>query len=181
MFVSEPICRDETFLQTCAAYSRNLFQTIETFRYVGQTVYGALLGNWSSTIRKAQEQLAYVQELLGSEVNKRRANPDDQNDDFLQWCMDLARNEKESTPEALAHRTVGILAMAVVHTTAMAVNHVLFDIITQPGLYEALRKEQEEILPSGWQTIDQKTMLKMTLLDSVIRESQRFNPVGECE
>ncbi|KOS19888.1 Ent-kaurene oxidase [Escovopsis weberi] len=179
VFVSDPICRDEAFLQTCAGYSRNIFNTIETFRYIGQSLYGAILGTWSPTVRKALEQLAYVQKLLGEEVHRRRAHPEEKFDDFLQWCIDLARNEHESTPEALAQRTVGILAMAVVHTTAMAANHLLFDLIANPVLCEALRKEQQEILPGGWETISQKAMLEMNLLDSLMRESQRFNPVGE--
>lgn len=140
-----------------------------------------MLGILTPSVRHAREQLAYVQKLLGSEVERRRACPDEKHDDFLQWCMDLARTEEEAKPEALAHRTIGILSMAVVHTTAMATTHMLFDLLANPELRESLRKEQEEVLPTGWAEISQKSMLKMRLLDSLMRESQRFNPVGECE
>ncbi|KYK60560.1 cytochrome P450 monooxygenase [Drechmeria coniospora] len=180
VFVGEPICRDERFLDTSASYSRNTFDTIATFRNLGKGV-GALLEFFSptSSVSNAREQLRYVQQLLGSEVERRRASPDEKHDDFLQWCIDLARTEEEAKPEALAHRTLGILSMAVVHTTAMATTHMLFDIMANPDLRDALKKEQEAILPNGWQEISQKAMLEMRLLDSLMRESQRFNPVGE--
>ncbi|RYP42597.1 hypothetical protein DL767_000121 [Monosporascus sp. MG133] len=179
VFVGEPICRDERFLQTAASYSRNTFDTIATFRNLGKA-FGSMFGTLVPSVAHAREQLFYVQQLLGSEVERRRACPDEEQDDFLQWCMDFSRTKEEATPEALAHRTLGILSMAVVHTTAMATTHLLFDLIANPELRESLRREQEEILPTGWAGISQKSMLDMRLLDSLMRESQRFNPVGEC-
>jgi len=180
-FVGEPICRDETFLETSASFSRNTFNTIASFRNLGGTI-GSLFGALVPSVSDAREQLVYVQQLLGSEVKRRRACPEETHDDFLGWCMELARTEEESKPEALAHRTLGILSMAVVHTTAMATTHMLFDVIANPTLRESLTKEQEEILASGWEEgISQKAMLEMRRLDSLMRESQRFNPVGECK
>nr|BAM84050.1 cytochrome P450 monooxygenase [Tolypocladium album] len=178
VFVGETICRDEVFLETCSSFSRNTFDTIATFRNLGKTI-GFMLGILTPSVRKAREQGAYVQKLLGSEVERRRACPDEKHDDFLQWCIDLARTEQEAKPEALATRTIGILSMAVVHTTAMATTHMLFDLLADSKLRETLKKEQEDVLPSGWDGIDQNSMLKMRLLDSLMRESQRINPVGE--
>ncbi|POR31658.1 Cytochrome P450 monooxygenase [Tolypocladium paradoxum] len=178
VFVGEPVCRDEVFLETSASFSRNIFYTISTFQDLGKTV-GHMLGILAPSVRHARKQLVYVQQLLGSEVERRRACPDEKHDDFLQWCMDLARNENEAKPEALAHRTIGIMSMAVVHTTAMATTHMLFDLMANPTLQESLRKEQEAVLPTGWEGISQKAMLEMRLLDSLMRESQRLNPVGE--
>ncbi|GIK05237.1 hypothetical protein Aspvir_009341 [Aspergillus viridinutans] len=178
VFVGEPICRDEIFLETSASFSRNTFDTIATFRNLGKTI-GSMFGALVPSVRHAREQLLYVQQLLGSEVERRRACPDEKHDDFLQWCMDLARNKEEAKPEALAHRTLGILSMAVVHTTAMATTHMLLDLMANPELRESVRREQEEVLTTGWAGISQKAMLDMSLLDSLMRESQRFNPVGE--
>ncbi|KJZ71110.1 hypothetical protein HIM_09529 [Hirsutella minnesotensis 3608] len=178
VFVGEPLCRDEVFLDTTASFSRNTFNTIAAFRNLGN-IAGFLFKPLVSSVGTAREQLAYVQQLLGSEVERRRACPNEQHDDFLQWCMDLARTEEERNPEALAHRTLGILSMAVVHTTAMATTHMLFDLLADKELLEALRQEQLEVLPSGWAGINQRSMLNMRLLDSLMRESQRFNPVGE--
>lgn len=151
-----------------------------TFRNLGKTV-NAIFGTFSPAVRESHAQLVYVQQLLGSEVQRRRSSPEEKHDDFLQWCMDLARTESEARPEALAQRTLGILSMAVVHTTAMASTHMLFDLIANPKLQKSLEIEQNEILKFGWKEISQKTMLEMKQLDSLMRESQRFNPVGECK
>jgi cytochrome P450 monooxygenase len=180
VFVGEPICRDEVFLKTAASYSRNTFNTISTSRSFGQMLT-SFLGSWVATVKEARGQLQYIQTLLGSEVQRRRDSPGETHDDFLQWCMDLARTEEEAQPEALAHRTLGILSMAVVHTTAMATTHILFDMANDDTLKDDLREEQQAVLTDGWSGITQKSMLDMKQLDSLMRESQRINPSGQCK
>ncbi|KID72291.1 Cytochrome P450 monooxygenase ltmP [Metarhizium brunneum] len=178
VFVGEPTCRDEIFLQTTASYSRNVFESISTSRRFG-SLLTSFFGTWVPEVREARDQLQYIQQLLGTEVKRRRESPNEEHDDFLQWCMDLARTEEESQPEALAHRTLGILSMAVVHTTAMASTHLIFDMIADKDLTNSLRKEQAAVLKEGWMSISQQSMLDMKHLDSLMRESQRINPVGE--
>nr|UGT01520.1 P450 monooxygenase [Claviceps cyperi] len=177
--VSEPICRDEDFLNTSASYSRNIFDAIAMSRSLGHVIT-PYLGRWIPSIQAAQQQFQRIQKMLCSEVEKRRENPEDSTrDDFLQWCMELARTEEEAHAASVAHRTLGILSMAVVHTTAMASTHILFDLISDEELKEKLRQEQNQILKQGWKRITQQAMLDMKKLDSLMRESQRINPVGE--
>nr|AFO69303.1 P450 monooxygenase [Aciculosporium take] len=179
LFVSEPICRNDDFVETSASYSRNVFRTISTSRSLGHSIT-PYLGRWISTVQEARRQMLYIQNLLLSEIGKRKdASQDIKRDDFLQWCIELARTEEEAEPMALGNRTLGILSMAVVHTTAMATTHMLFDMIADQGLQEKLRKEQELVLKDGWASITQQSMLDMKQLDSLMRESQRVNPVGE--
>nr|UGT01488.1 P450 monooxygenase [Claviceps quebecensis] len=179
LFVSEPICRDEDFLDTSASYSRNIFDTIATSRSLGHVIT-TYLGRWIPSVQAAQQQFQHIQKMLCSEVDMRRGNPEDgTRDDFLQWCMELARTEEEAHAASVAHRTFGILSMAVVHTTAMASTHILFDLISDENLQEKLREEQNQILKQGWKHITQQAMLSMRKLDSLMRESQRINPVGE--
>ncbi|KAG6262376.1 hypothetical protein E4U49_003168 [Claviceps purpurea] len=179
LFVSEPICRDQDFLNSSASYSRNIFDTISTSRSLGHVIT-PYLGRWIPSIQAAQQQFQRIQKMLCSEVDRRRENPEDSTrDDFLQWCMELARTEDEAHAASVAHRTLGILSMAVVHTTAMASTHILFDLISDEDLKEKLREEQNQILKQGWKNITQQAMLSMRKLDSLMRESQRINPVGE--
>nr|AGN73037.1 P450 monooxygenase [Epichloe aotearoae] len=178
LFVGDPICRNEHFLETTASFSRNTFDTISTSRSFGNS-FTYYLARWISTAKKAHGQLQYIRNLLGSEVQRRKLNSEEKHDDFLQWCTELAVTEDEARPEALAHRTLGILSMAVVHTTAMASTHIFFDMISDDNLKESLRKEQQDVLKHGWTEITQQSMLDMKQLDSLMRESQRINPVGE--
>nr|AGN73072.1 P450 monooxygenase [Epichloe coenophiala] len=178
LFVGDLICRNEIFLETTASFSRNTFDTISTSRSFGN-LFTYYFARWISTAKKAHGQLQYIQNLLGSEVQRRKLNSEEKHDDFLQWCTELAVTEDEARPEALAHRTLGILSMAVIHTTAMALTHILFDMISDDSLKESLRREQQDVLKHGWTEITQQTMLDMKQLDSLMRESQRINPVGE--
>lgn len=134
---------------------------------------------------RLNKQLKFVkEELLVPIINKRRAAERlsapgySKPDDFLQWMMDLANNETDAEAENLAHRLLGILSMAVVHTSAMAVVHVLFDLITMPEYIKVLQEEAERMLPHGWNEATQSELMGMTRLDSFLRESQRFNPPG---
>ncbi|KAG5944078.1 hypothetical protein E4U59_007641 [Claviceps monticola] len=179
LFVSEPICRDEDFLNTSASYSRNIFDTISTSRSLGHALT-PYLERWIPSIQSAQQQFQCIQKMLCSEVDRRRENPENSTqDDFLQWCMELARTEEEAHAASVAHRTLGILSMAVVHTTAMASTHILFDLMSDEDLKKELREEQNQILRQGCTNIPRQAILSMRKLDSLMRESQRINPVGE--
>ncbi|KAJ5363928.1 cytochrome P450 [Penicillium cataractarum] len=98
--------------------------------------------------------------------------------DFLQWMMDLAKTEKESHPHNLAHRLLGITSMAVVHTSAMSLTHALYDLLLMTQWVEPLLEEiQTEI--SDWPNISQANLNNLNFMDSLLKESQSFNPPGE--
>ncbi|TGO17826.1 hypothetical protein BTUL_0014g00200 [Botrytis tulipae] len=93
--------------------------------------------------------------------------------DFLQWLMDEAWNERDGQPAELVHRLL-VLALASVHTTSMTATQVLYDIIAHPEYLEPLREEILQALKEdgGWQ---KTTLTKMRKLDSFMKESQRLN------
>lgn len=177
VFVSKPICRDTKFLETSISLTANIFETIGILRLV-PPVIRPFIGARLPSVQRLNDQMEYVRKLLGSEIERRKVE-DEKNDDFLQWSTDLATRPEDQDSASIAHRTMGILSMAVVHTTAMAVTHMLYDLIERPKVLRMLVDEQKMTLPNGWSEIDQPAMLKMRLLDSFMRESQRFNPPGE--
>lgn len=76
-------------------------------------------------------------------------------------------------------RTVGPLAerllfvnFASIHTTSVACTHALFHLAARPEYIKALREEAELIIASDGWTKD--SMQKMPLLDSFLREVQRY-------
>lgn len=52
------------------------------------------------------------------------------------------------------------------------------DIVSQPGLVQALRAEMEEVLARHSGAITTKALYEMKLLDSVMKESQRMHMLG---
>jgi cytochrome P450 len=146
-----------------------------------------IVGPLLPSSRRLDRQLKRIQrELLGPMIEKRRkmeASGDSgyqKPDDFLQWMMDLARNDNEGNSDNLAHRLLGITSMAVVHTSAMSMTHAIFDLIEMPQWLEPLRAEIKSVIPD-WNSTSQADLVQLRGLDSFLKESQRFNPPGERE
>ncbi|MCJ1243265.1 hypothetical protein MMC30_000462 [Trapelia coarctata] len=184
VFVGEPVCRNEAWLDASISFTANIFETVALLRMFPGFMHPFVSKVLPST-RRLKRQLKYVKgELLVPIIEDRRAVErsgalDYQKpDDFLQWMMDLADNVTDAEAGNLAHRLLGILSMAVVHTSAMAVVHALFDLITMPEYLEPLRAEIQDMLPHGWKEATQSGLTGMTRMDSFLRESQRFNPPG---
>lgn len=66
--------------------------------------------------------------------------------------------------------------MAAINTTAGLVTNVVYDLCANPEYIDQLRDEIDEML--GGQALDRAQIMKFRLLDNVIKESQRLNPLG---
>ncbi|PKY06745.1 cytochrome P450 [Aspergillus campestris IBT 28561] len=184
VFIGDELCRDEKWLQASIDYTKDIFMTIALLRPVPgflQPFVGRLL----PCSRRLDRQLAYVKkELLGPVIEWRRQREAsggeeyEKPDDFLQWMMDLAKDDNEGHPHNIAHRLLGITSMAVVHTSAMTLTHAMYDLIVMPEWQEPLRDEIRTANPN-WRETTQAEVLALRCMDSFLKESQRHNPPGE--
>ncbi|KAI0550324.1 putative cytochrome P450 [Xylaria curta] len=94
--------------------------------------------------------------------------------DLLSWMSDQAQgNEKDKAYIA------GILlkvSFAAIHTSAAAPAQLVFDLCAMPEYIEPLRKELEGVMNADG-SIDKTGFNKLTKMDSIMKESQRFNPL----
>ncbi|KAH7141617.1 putative cytochrome P450 [Dactylonectria macrodidyma] len=94
--------------------------------------------------------------------------------DLLYWMADQAEGG-----ERQLRFLAGILlkvSFAAIHTSAAAPAQLIFDLCNHPEIIEPLRTEVDSVCsPSG--QIDKHGFLKMVKMDSVMKESQRFNPL----
>jgi len=66
--------------------------------------------------------------------------------------------------------------ISALHTTTELLKQTLWSICTHPELIQPIRDEIENaIRENGWTTAG---VIKMRLLDSIVKESQRLKPVG---
>jgi cytochrome P450 monooxygenase len=184
IFIGDTLCRDEQWLKASIDYTKNIFVTIALLRPVPGFLQ-PLVGRVLPSSRSLNHQLAYIKnEFLGPLVEQRRemessGDPNyEKPDDFLQWMMDLAKTEQESHPHNLAQRLLGITSMAVVHTSAMSLTHILYDLLVMPQWLQPLRDEIHEVNPD-WNSTTQAHLIGLKGMDSFLKESQRFNPPGE--
>lgn len=94
--------------------------------------------------------------------------------DLLYWMNDQAQGA-EKDKKFIA----GILlkvSFAAIHTSAAAPSQLIFDLCAMPEYFEPLREEMESALNADG-IIDKQGFGKLVKLDSIMKESQRFNPL----
>lgn len=106
---------------------------------------------------------------------------DARSDDLLQWMIQKAPAYNMTDKDlAQMHLT---LSMAAIHTTTLSVADILSELAIRPDIVFELRAEILCVLQNGkgdgkFQPTTHD-LYQMKLLDSVMRESQRLNPVAQ--
>lgn len=88
-------------------------------------------------------------------------------EDTITWFEEIAAGRPyDQAASQLA------LAISALHTTSEAFRQVLLDLCLHPDLLQPMREEiSAAIMENGWTTA---ALAKMELVDSVMKESQRF-------
>ncbi|KAI1325882.1 cytochrome P450 monooxygenase [Xylariaceae sp. FL0255] len=106
-------------------------------------------------------------------INERRRNGD-RAPDLLYW-MDEQAQGPETDPKFLASILLKV-SFAAIHTSAAAPSQLIFDLCEHPEYIQPLREEYEKVLDSEGR-ISKQGYLQLPKLDSIMKESQRFNPL----
>lgn len=177
---------NEKWLVTAGSYAVNVGLTIVILRPFPDFIR-PLVAPFLPPVQQMKQQLQYTKQLFAPIVEQRQAaeasnDPSyEKPDDFLQWMMDGAEDEEDRDPEMLAHHMLILMSMATIHTSTMAMTQLLYDLMARPEYLEPLREEIKETLQSGWENATRTSLNAQWRMDSFMRESQRFNPPGDCE
>ena len=128
----------------------------------------------ASYIRRAKKLL--VPEILRRAEERAWTKGTKEGNNLLSWMMEIS-SPQESNPSDLAHLEV-VMSLASIHTSQMNAVHVLYDLAARPGYFEPLREEIIQIIKEDgpWRKWRKPSFSKLRKLDSIMRESQRFNP-----
>lgn len=178
VFIGEPYCRNEEWLQTSIHYTENVFMTVMVLRRLPKWMH-PFVANFLPSYWRVHANLNTAKKVIIPIVKERRAKEAENDPDYkkpsdmLQWMMDAA-DANDGQPHKLAHRQL-LLSLASIHTTTMSAAHALYDLCAHPEYFEPLREEALQVLKEdgGWQ---KTTLNKMRKLDSFLKESQRINP-----
>lgn len=116
----------------------------------------------------------HAAEKASIELIEQRRRTGEKAFDLLYW-MDEQAIGPEKDPRFLA----GILlkvSFAAIHTSAAAPSQLIFDLCQYPEYVEPLRQEYRNVLDENGK-ISKQGYLQMPKLDSIMKESQRFNPL----
>ncbi|KAK0653658.1 Cytochrome P450 monooxygenase trt6 [Lasiodiplodia hormozganensis] len=178
IFLGEEACRDEEWLRITGSYAIDAVHFIRALRnwpIPVRPIVQYLLPERRRLARCEQEARNIIEAL----IEKRRQQFKDaatpvEFTDGLQWQEDASNRHQEAT-DVVAGQLA--LALTAIHTTSSALTRVLFDLCQHPEWVEPLREEVRRVLAEEGGEWRKSTLLKMRLMDSVLKESQRISPV----
>lgn len=187
LFVGDRICRQEGWITESIMFTVNVFEAAARLKEV--TWIRKKLFWWTLAplrILKKSRQNAY--NTLKPEILRRRREEEEaakkgvewknKPNDLLEWFRDAARdNPKFSTIEHQAKFQL-ILSMAAIHTTTITSTHIIYDLASHPQYIDELREEIRTVLGQYDGVLTKAGLQKMSKLDSCMKESQRFTPLG---
>ncbi|KAI0407187.1 cytochrome P450 [Xylaria palmicola] len=136
------------------------------------------------TLQKIKQHHATAQRVIVPVLRSRRTAakagwPETNGEapaDFLQWMVDNAVGEE--TEESYIAQIQLKLSFAAIHTSAAAPTQLLYDLCALPEYIQPLREEIASVRSShGNGELDKLALGKLDKLDSLMKESQRFNPL----
>lgn len=181
VFMGEPACRDSTWLRLTLNFSIDLFLAGFTLRmfppWLHFLVKPLIPARW-----RVMKQIDIGTQVVRKYMLRREkaANAGDtvSEETLFQWMVDHAVGKEGSLGEMAARQC--ILTLASIHTTATTAANVLFDIIAHPEWIDVLRDEIEDTINTHGklgENMPIKSWLQhLEKMDSLILESQRFNP-----
>ncbi|KAJ8063438.1 hypothetical protein OCU04_008656 [Sclerotinia nivalis] len=196
VFVGRSLSRNEEWIKTTIDYT---VDTVKARDEVSQ--YPALLQNFAVAflpqIRKVKQHRSKATELLrpvieecmrifkdGTIADKESSDEFDENQGTsISWLLKWTDEKSRDNPFVLANNQL-TLSFAAIHTTSMALAHIIFDLASCPEFIEPLREEIEQVVAedgyevdgNGSRNLKKQSFTKLKKLDSFLKESQRFNP-----
>jgi len=175
ILVDVPLCRNEEWLELAITYTENVFETVHIMKYFPAFMHPFIVYLVPSYWRLWRQRRLALRLLMPLIEARRNPKEGEQFDDYLQWMMDAATGN-DGDPDKLATRQL-IITLGSIHSTTMGVVHTIYDLATYTDLVEPLRAEINKnfFVKEG---AGNANLSEMWLLDSIMKESQRFNPPG---
>ncbi|KDR68413.1 hypothetical protein GALMADRAFT_78764 [Galerina marginata CBS 339.88] len=178
LFVGLPLCKNPDYRALNEQFTIDVAKgalLINMFPTSLKPVVGQLLTKVPSNIKRA---ISLAGPLIQSQLDREKLHGNDWVDkpnNLISWLLEEAQGQQR-TIQDLAIRLLTV-NFASIHTTSMALTHLLFDLATHPECVGPMREEVEAIVEAeGW---TKASMGKMRKVDSFVKESQRL-AIGAC-
>ncbi|RYP60402.1 hypothetical protein DL769_008138 [Monosporascus sp. CRB-8-3] len=183
VFLGPDLCRRPEFLHASIDFTEDLFRAAGALKTWPQLLRP--VGKYFvPEVQTLRDHYRSMYEFLVPVVRERRrlllqgAGKENVPDDMLQWMVRKAHEFDVRTDEELAENQL-VLSFAAIHLTAMAATNLVYDLVgVSPEIIPELRKEILDVMRANDSVMSAHALFQMKLLDSVMRESQRFNPAA---
>jgi len=181
LFLGKELCNDMEWLKHTIAYTVTLMNAAHDIQRTHPLLRPFLYRTFESykSHQAAHElTLTKVKPVIQSRREAMSKPDHEQYFDMTQWMLNerIKRGRQDTNYNYLAQAQLQ-LSFASIHTTSMALIHLIYDLCAEPQYQDIIRQELEEqlTLNGGYKG---EIMKKLEKCDSIMKESQRHNPVG---
>lgn len=182
IFVGETISHDDEWIDVSVNYAIDAFMAMRDLRDWPSILHPIVHWFLPST-QKLRTHLEMARSIISREIDRRaliRAGklPEDdppRGPDALDWYREAAEARDNLTFDQSCAQ-VG-LALAAIHTTSNLLTNVIYDLAAYPEYIQPLRDEICAVAAEDG-VLKKTSLLKLKLMDSVMKESQRTNPLS---
>ncbi|CRL28396.1 Cytochrome P450 [Penicillium camemberti] len=182
IFVGETISHDDEWIDVSVNYAIDAFMAMRDLREWPSILHPIVHWFLPST-QKLRTHLEMARSIISREIDRRAliragklpADDPPREPDALDWYRETAKAQNNKTFDQSCAQ-VG-LALAAIHTTSNLLTNVLYDLAAYPEYIQPLRDEIRAVAAEDG-VLKKTSLLKLKLMDSVMKESQRTNPLS---
>lgn len=182
LFLGGENARHPAYLNAAIEYTLDSMATVNQINAFPQWLRSiAVRLGFAPALKRVQHHRKELRKLLEPLVKERRQLKKEGQpgrEDVLQWMvdkMDGAAAGGEMDMQTLVQGQL-LLTVAAIHTTSLSLTAMLYDLASRPELVEDLRKEIASVLAGTDGVMTSQALFDLKLVDSFMRESQRFTP-----
>lgn len=190
-FVGLPLCRDPEWLELTITFTGSTvaaLMTLQDWHPILRPIIAPFLPqirklNSYSQLgsKKLKPQLDAIVDMYQKKTGRKKSTEAEAiKGDFnmVHWIVGNAPDLSKVNAVDLGNSQMSV-AFAAIHTSAMTLSQVIFDLAAYPQYAQELREEleavlEEENLPD--RKLMKTSMPKLKKMDSFLKESQRMNP-----
>ncbi|KAJ5139157.1 uncharacterized protein N7515_004005 [Penicillium bovifimosum] len=182
IFVGETISNDAEWVEVSVNYAIDAFMAMRDLRG-WPAILRPIVCRFLPSAQKLRKHLKKARSIINREIDRRaliragklpEENPP-RNADALDWYRETAEARNQLDFDQSCSQ-VG-LALAAIHTTSNLLTNVLYDLAAYPEYIQPLRDEIRAVAAEDG-ILKKTSLLKLKLMDSVLKESQRMHPVS---
>jgi cytochrome P450 len=182
VFVGETICHNDEWIDVSVNYALDSFQAMRELR-TWPSVLRPIVHWFLPSTQKLRSHLKKANSLISHEIDRRAliregklpAENPPHKPDALDWLRETAEAQNNFTIDQ-ARSQVG-LALAAIHTTSNLITNVMYDLAAYPEYFQPLRDEIHAVAAEDG-VLKKTSLLKLKLMDSIMKESQRTHPLS---
>ncbi|KAJ5102670.1 hypothetical protein N7532_003199 [Penicillium argentinense] len=179
-FLGREVARNEDWIDISVNYAINAFNAARELRQ-WPSILRPLVHNFLPSAQKLRKNLVLGRSIIDKELQRRELIrqgklPQDESRqvDTLDWIDEISESLNRTVNVAHAQMA---LSLAAIHTTSNLFTNIMYDLAAHPELMQPLRDEIRAVVAEDG-CLKKTSLLKLKLMDSVMKETQRLSPVS---